>query len=258
MTRKPSHRILYLSEASRVAPRISAVLLDWDDTLVDPSAFVAEYYKIAFDRMKQLGYEIPPTFTPADKQGLSPQEYFERLWGERGAEIAMSFSDEIYNSLDYRPTVKPGAKETLQLLHDKHIPVAIVSNLPDRILQPRVKELFGDEFPDLIAFGSHNHLPRKPDPYPFREALAALHVPASKTVYHVGDHMVTDVLGAIATGITPILYERGNSEVPALAQRLKIPYSEPIRHLLCAKTHADLRNLFDTILKDRTPDQSPH
>ena len=169
----------------------------------------------------------------------------------------MSFSDEIYNSLDYRPTVKPGARETLQLLHDKHIPVAIVSNLPDRILQPRLKELFGNEFPDLIAFGSHEHLPHKPDTHVFREALAALHVPASKTVYHVGDHLGTDVLGAIATGITPILFEKSKSEVPALAQRLKIPYSEPIRHLLCAKTHTDLRDLFHNILQDKdiTPDQ---
>jgi putative hydrolase of the HAD superfamily len=62
----------------------------------------------------------------------------------------------------------------------------------------------------------------KPDPRPFRAALARLGVEAGQCL-HVGDDLVTDVEGARAAGLAALLLDRGGGAPDSLADLSELP-----------------------------------
>jgi HAD superfamily hydrolase (TIGR01549 family) len=90
-------------------------------------------------------------------------------------------------------------------LRERGIVTAIISN-NDRALGPICQELGLDGH---IEFGlsSWEIGFEKPDPHIFREALRLAKVSAGEAL-HVGDQYHSDVVGALAVGIMPLLLDR--------------------------------------------------
>lgn len=99
----------------------------------------------------------------------------------------------------------PETIETLEELRKRGVRMAIVSNFVDTL--SAVCDLHGltSYFDTVVA--SVEARAMKPDPRIFRMAMGRLGVDASDT-WHVGDNYWADVLGARASGITPVLIDR--------------------------------------------------
>jgi len=96
---------------------------------------------------------------------------------------------------------------TLHRLRTRGVKLAIVSNW-NHSLEERCAELGLCEYFEVIV-GSYAVGAEKPDPGIFHVALARVGAEAAETI-HVGDLLPTDVQGARAVGITPVLIDRDN------------------------------------------------
>jgi len=115
--------------------------------------------------------------------------------------------------------VGTGAMEGLRALAALGLPMGVVSN-SDGTVQAELRRLRVCYAPDPEApeapEGAQDGIPvgvvidsavvgvAKPDPAIFGIALAAIGVPASGTVLHVGDSLRYDVAGALAAGLEPV------------------------------------------------------
>ena len=106
----------------------------------------------------------------------------------------------------------PGARETLQALHDAGIPIGIVSNATGQI-----EQILGHA--GVCQVGSGTHAPvrcivdshivgvAKPDPRIFDYALPHFEGIDKQRSAYVGDSLVMDVGGSRAAGLRPILLD---------------------------------------------------
>jgi putative hydrolase of the HAD superfamily len=128
----------------------------------------------------------------------------------------------------------PGARDALAALHDRGVPIGIVSNAAGQVegelarlgicrRVERVVEPDGAEVPAVVLDPARTAEPEpvpvacvvdshvvgvsKPDPRIFEPALAALGLPASARVAYVGDTVFYDVRAAAAAGLTPLLHD---------------------------------------------------
>lgn len=99
----------------------------------------------------------------------------------------------------------PDTLTTLGFLRRRGLPMCIISNFDFRLEGVTVALGIREYFDVLVTPGQSGA--SKPDPKIFQFALAALGVKASRAV-HIGDSMASDVRGAEAAGITPILIDR--------------------------------------------------
>ena len=106
-----------------------------------------------------------------------------------------AFSPAYVEALVFRPI--PGALETLRSLAARGLALAVVANW-DPSLRDHLEEAgMSGSFAAVVVSAEVGA--RKPHPEPFRAALRALGVPASRAL-HVGDDE-TDELGARAAGM---------------------------------------------------------
>jgi putative hydrolase of the HAD superfamily len=105
----------------------------------------------------------------------------------------------------FRFTPFPEVPAVLGALRARGRPLAVVSNwdvsLHDVLEQTALRPYF-----DAVIVSADIGV-AKPDPEPFRRALAALGVTADGAL-HAGDRLDEDVAGARAAGVTPVLVDR--------------------------------------------------
>lgn len=106
-----------------------------------------------------------------------------------------AFVDDFMAALVFRPV--PGAVETLEELRRRGLRLAVVANW-DCSLPGHLRHLGLDRFFRAVVTSALAGAP-KPDPAPFRLALATLRAEPSRTL-HVGDEKV-DEEGALAAGL---------------------------------------------------------
>jgi HAD superfamily hydrolase (TIGR01509 family) len=134
----------------------------------------------------------------------------------------------------------PGARALLAALRAAGVRTAVVSNLAHAAsLDPLLRIAAADHLFDATVTSIEVGF-CKPDPRPFRAALARLGVEAQHTV-HVGDDPRGDVQGAAAVGIHPVWFNatgrswRGPGPVPTTVADLGdvagllCGYGEPLR-----------------------------
>lgn len=92
----------------------------------------------------------------------------------------------------------PGVMELLKALHDRSVPMAILSNKPHDMTKALVNH-FLEEVPFVAVAGAIDGAPKKPAPAAAAPLLAALGLPPER-VLMVGDTK-TDMLTAQATGM---------------------------------------------------------
>jgi HAD superfamily hydrolase (TIGR01509 family) len=127
---------------------IKAVIFDWDFTLVDSGFRTAVR---AFDDAAHLL-----------KGAKIEQSHIAAVGELRQNKVKEAISGLYYNLV--RPKLNDGAKPLIEKLLDKDIPVLIISNAPDVVLQEKVVDLLGEELVSkLHIYGDQPHHPRKPD-----------------------------------------------------------------------------------------------
>jgi phosphoglycolate phosphatase len=185
------------------ALRPSALLYDWDNTLVDAWAGIAAALNVTFTA---FGH---PLWTVEDTRSsvrVSFRESFPRMFGDRWEEARDIFlrahADQHLDHL----TPLPG---TAALLRDgSGWPQAVISNKAGDPLRREVAHLGWTQFFGAVI-GAGDAAADKPDPAPIHLALQRLGQAAHPSVWYMGDTAL-DMEAAKAAGVTAVLV--GNAE----------------------------------------------
>jgi putative hydrolase of the HAD superfamily len=189
---------------------IRAVLFDLDGTLLDRQTCVRNCIQDQFARFSdRLGpvrmEEFSTLFGALDQRGYVPKtEVYELMRGKLGFSLPLSraMTDDYFLSYPRFCTGFPSMMETLHVLRDRGIKLAIVTNASvsfqtSAIEALRIKHLF-----DAIVISEAEGV-RKPDRRIFGLTLGRLGVTAPEAVF-VGDHPEIDVRGAQDAGMRAI------------------------------------------------------
>jgi phosphoglycolate phosphatase len=184
--------------ASPPAPK--AILLDWDDTLVDNWGSIHAAMNATLAAMGQPPWSLEETREQA-KQSL--RESFPRLFGGRWEEAKdlfyRRFGAEHLSGL----RALPGAGELLQALADSGLFLGVVSNKTGTFLRREAAHLGWDRYFGAIV-GAADAAEDKPKPAPVRLALSAGGLVPGPAVWFVGDGVV-DVDCARRSGCCAVL-----------------------------------------------------
>jgi len=193
---------------SRLLARVpDAVLIDWDNTIVDERATVAEIRESLF---RELGVPTPPLDEAnhvwrTDRDGFYSR-YFPGVAQETVNQTYYAIMERLRQEKEHsgQPLNKPlpGAIELLERLRRRGIPLAVVSNKPEAQLLSEIRALGMDGLFQYVQ----GHTPSrelKPSAQPIDEALRAMGIRPGN-VWYVGDEIV-DVEAARAAGLQGIL-----------------------------------------------------
>ncbi len=182
-------------------PRPLAVLWDWDNTLVDGWAAIGAGLNAAF-----AAFGLP-AWTEAEVKARvrrSLRESFPEIFGAAGWERARDifYAEVEARHLDVLQPM-PGALAAIEAVAAAGIPQGVISNKQGPLLRAEAAHLgWAPRF--RVLLGAGDAAADKPDPAPFRLALAACDLPASPAVWYVGDTGL-DMQAARAAGCTAVL-----------------------------------------------------
>jgi len=184
----------------KTLPQPSAILFDWDNTLIDSWATIHLAFQETF---KAFGR---PAWTLEEVQARvrsSARDTFPHLFGE-AAEDAMRIYHEAFERRHLEGLrCLEGAEDCLRELVRLEIPLGVVSNKSGRFLRREVQALGWNElFGSLV--GATDARRDKPAPDPVWMALHEMGVEPTSSVWFVGDTDV-DLLCALNAGCTAVL-----------------------------------------------------
>lgn len=180
-------------------PRPAAILFDWDNTLVDGWAAIAEGLAATFTAFDM------PVWTEAEVKARvrhSLRESFPTLFGAEWERARDIFYVAVKaRHLDVlRPM--PGAAALVGAAASL-VPIAVVSNKQGALLRAEAAHLgWAGQFKALVGAG--DAAADKPDPAPMRMALDPCSVPSGPLVWYVGDTAL-DMEAARRAGFSAIL-----------------------------------------------------
>lgn len=196
---------------SLMASRPQLIAFDLDGTLIDSVPDLATAVNRALTDLDA------PTSTEDDIRrwiGNGAQVLVQRAWcqdahGEQLSDLQDPNISALYERFLYHydackgdaTRCYPGVKAALQQLHEHSIPMAIITNKPERFVGPILKSLQLDDYFGLIL-GGDTLAERKPHPLPLLHA--AQHFDVNPThCWMVGDSR-NDILAAKAAGFFSI------------------------------------------------------
>jgi putative hydrolase of the HAD superfamily len=208
---------------------MSAVLLDALGTLVDfedPApllrAALAERHGVQVDEGQARAAVRAEIATYRREHGAAGDRAALAALRRRCAEVVRAALAPAADGVDldvltetvvdaFRFTPYPEVTAVLDELHSRGHALAVVSNwdvsLHDVLERTGLRPYFGAVVVSA-EIGS-----AKPDPEPFRRALAAVGARAEHAL-HAGDRLDEDVAGALAAGVTPVLVDRDGEATP--------------------------------------------
>lgn len=178
----------------------SAVVFDWDNTLVDTWPTIHRSLAATFEAMGHCPWTFEETRA---RVRLSLRDSFPVLFGDRWEE-AMDVFYGAFESLHIDALAPAdGAGRLLSELRTAGVHLAVVSNKTGRYLRLEAEHLGWDCYFDrIVGAGDAEH--DKPAPEALRFALAEAPVAPGPEVWFVGDSGV-DMEIAHRTGCIPIL-----------------------------------------------------
>ncbi|MCU4971898.1 HAD family hydrolase [Halobacteria archaeon AArc-m2/3/4] len=204
---------------------VKAVLFDLDETLCERPRRPAERLAAAFDRAG-----VEPFFTADEYHRLvneiggtdsdirRRERCFERLAREydRDETVGRQVADAYQALTDYTAVqFLPGAERVLEDLEETYRLGLVTNGGPDT-QSPKIDALgIRDRFETVVLAGYDT--PAKPDPTPFRTAMANLDVSPERTIY-VGNSLRSDIAGASASEIRSVWIPYGDPERPNRTQ----------------------------------------
>jgi phosphoglycolate phosphatase len=208
-----------------------AVIFDWDNTLVDSLPIVEQAREIAFEKFKNYSKNEAVLGNIN-----SPKSLFFMQFGDRADEAIQFFLSE-YKKLS-ATGIEPfdGAHETLETISSLNIPMMIVSNKINTLLNQEVELLNWNKYFCRIV-GSQDTPEDKPHSSPVYLALDSVNLSPSKDVWLIGDSTI-DVKCAFNSGCHPILFGDKEEFDPEEFKNIEIDH---------VTTHKELKNLFNSI-----------
>ena len=180
--------------------RPSALIFDWDNTLVDSWGTIQAALNTMFAQMGHAPWTMAETQLKVRK---SLRDSFPALFGDRWQEAQKLYLDAFEALHIERLAPLPDAEALLQAVAAKGHYLALVSNKTGRFLRREVAALGWDRyFAKVIGAGD---APRdKPDRAPVDMALDGSGIEAGPRVWFVGDTGI-DMACARNAGCVPIL-----------------------------------------------------
>jgi phosphoglycolate phosphatase len=177
----------------------AAVLFDWDNTLVDTWKTI--FYAIN-DTLLAFGLEPwSEEYAQANIQ-QSGREAFPKLFGARAQDAQKFFYKIVEEDNLQGLNPLPDAKELLEMITQKGIPMGVVSNKSSRFLRKEVHHLDWQHYFGALV-GAGDALRDKPAADPVLLALSNLDIPVGQNVWMIGDAPV-DWDSALAAGCQPV------------------------------------------------------
>lgn len=205
------------SSASTIHTGVSTVKRKYDALLLDAGGTLLQLAHPVEDIYSSIGLKYGLSMSPTEiKQGF--KRAFSASWPERlryqgdgrpfwrlvVSEATGCARDDYFEEVyQYYATgdawcLPPGAHETIVILKDAGVKLAVVSNFDNR-LRKLLKDLNVADLFDAVIISSEVGY-EKPDAMIFKAALDQVNVEACRAV-HVGDDEKADKLGASAVGI---------------------------------------------------------
>ena len=204
---------------TRMLSRPRAVLFDWDNTLVDSWATIADALNTTLETFGHAPWTMPEVKTRVRK---SMRESFPALFGARADEAAMVFYRRFEAIHVAMLTPVPGAAEALAELSAAGFYLAVISNKKGEFLRREAAHLgWSGYFGRLV--GALDAAEDKPAPAPVVMALEGSGVAPGADVWIAGD---TDIDMECARNATcvPILVRDHPPEAG------EFPSHPPARH----------------------------
>ncbi len=183
-----------------ILPKPTAILFDWDNTLVDTWPMIHTALNMTLRYMEHPEWSFDKVKSGVTK---SMRDAFPAMFAERWEEAADHYQ-QSYRSihLDHLRAL-PGAAELVKQAA-KVAKLGIVSNKRGISLRKELAHLGWEQYFGT-AVGADDAVRDKPAPDPALMALAALETESTRSVWFIGDTVV-DLECANAIGATPILY----------------------------------------------------
>ena len=181
-------------------PKPSAILFDWDNTLVDTWPAIHESLNMTMRYMQYPEWSLEQVKRDVKK---SMRDAFPEIFGDRWEEASQHYQ-QSYRSIHLNNLLPlPGASEMLAAAYP-HIPLGVVSNKRGVSLRIEVPHVGWKNYFSVLV-GAGDAARDKPNADPALMALEKLSIVPSPNVWFVGDTTV-DLECANAAGLTPILY----------------------------------------------------
>lgn len=213
-----------------------AIFIDIDDTILDYIPCCREAFHEGMKELKSEGMkdedELFDIFfaisgrlfseakhgmhTIAQVMDLYPKEFIETIGYP--AEAVDPFKHAFRAAWGTTHTLVPGAKETLERLHNKGYRLFAASNSFGHLQRSRLERagvlhLFEDTYISIdIGYD-------KPDVRFYEEALRRCGLQANE-VLMIGDSMTTDIIGARAAGLDALYFDRATMSIEELTANL--------------------------------------
>ena len=181
-------------------PKPTAILFDWDNTLVDTWPIIHSALNMTMRYMDHPEWSFEKVRSDVKK---SMRDAFPDLFGERWEDAAKHFQ-ESYRSIHLEHlTPLPGA-EAMLAQAAQAAKLGVVSNKHGANLRKELAHLGWDKY-IATAVGAGDAARDKPAPEHPMMALHALETENTPSVWFIGDTVV-DLECATAIGATPVLY----------------------------------------------------
>lgn len=183
-------------------PKPTAIILDWDDTVVNTWYAASEALNTA---LTEMGHDPWTEEEMRRRAGPSAKDLFRQLFGDEWEKADKIYYDTFLRIVLDKIQVIEGAAETLKALRDNDIYLAVVSNKRGNLLRREAEHLqFTDYFNAIVGAGDASM--DKPDAAPVLLALEGSGIEPGPHVWFIGDSH-TDMLCAQNAGCTGILIE---------------------------------------------------
>jgi beta-phosphoglucomutase-like phosphatase (HAD superfamily)/adenine/guanine phosphoribosyltransferase-like PRPP-binding protein len=180
------------------------ILFDLDDTLIDSAEYYYRVYEHLFSVVKQRFGLLRPKLDYRQKGDQKSDAYFAQEYGQENVERVMAIREEILLGEEVIPTLLPGAEEILSYLHQQQIPIGVVSNTPQSILEHIVNSSLRKAGVDIsVVVGNAG----KPNPEGLLRALNLLEINGIETcrALYIGDDPNRDGEAACEAGLEVII-----------------------------------------------------
>jgi len=216
---------------------LAAVLFDLDGTLIDSERDNIESVAMA---MRRLG----KTLSQAERDfviGHSWRDIYDMLVRNHGVDMPMG--DLINIAVDEKQSliqahgfnVLPGAKQLVQRLAERGVPLAIASGSSRREVHEAIEGIGLRPF-FRVLLGAEDYAPGKPDPAPYNAAMKALGVLPQGCV------VIEDALPGVRAG------KSAGAAVVGVQAGNFAGYDLSVAHLVVYNLSALYSDLFDHVL----------
>lgn len=194
-----------------------AVILDWDDHLVDSVAYYRTAGEKVIDIMVNEHGAPEPQKLYREKGRQKSSEFYREVFGDL-AEKAIEIHQELLLDTQVTPELRPGAKELLNFLEQNNIPYAIFSDTVEERLNKHVPITlgkYGVSVPPHV--GTSAEIGIKPAPDGILKALEILsqkvgyEIQADEGVIMAGDRPDKDGETSMNAGVSHVIIPHDHS-----------------------------------------------